>query len=225
MIYKSSNFNNLKIFIARIYRLYFGKYPYRQYMIKYKCIFIHIPKTAGTSILSLLTGKERIRRDHNNFFIFYKANPSLFNKYFKFTFVRNPYDRIISCYEYLINGGNNNEDKYYEKLFNEKYDSFDKFVLNFLNHNVIHENDLFKPQYLFIYDYTGKCKVDFVGRYENIDADSVFILNKLGINKKLPVSNQSKRKNIEEYYKNEAVKKKIKILYAKDFEILNYNSW
>lgn len=217
---------NLKIItpkkIIELRRFHIYKHPYYNYNIKYKCIFIHIPKTAGTSILSTLAGRIR-GRNHSDFSCYEKFNPSAFTEYYKFTFVRNPWGRVVSCYEYLLNGGNQQEDLYYKKLLIEKYNTFEKFVLEFLNHEVIHENVLFKPQYLFIYDHTGKCKVNFIGRFENIFNDSKEILNKLNIKSELPETNASMRKPYQEYYRNNKVKNKISNLYKKDIELFNYN--
>ncbi|WP_417698442.1 sulfotransferase family 2 domain-containing protein, partial [Psychromonas sp.] len=80
-------------------QLYNG-FPYRKYTRKYKCIFIHIPKTAGTSILMTLIGKDSLK-DHSNYYDFKRINSVKFKKYYKFCFVRNPYDRAVSLYEYL----------------------------------------------------------------------------------------------------------------------------
>lgn len=48
-------------------------YPYRRYMDHHKCIFIHIPKAAGTSVLNILS-KKKINRDHCNYNVFLQAS-------------------------------------------------------------------------------------------------------------------------------------------------------
>lgn len=219
-------FKNLKKFLVPsdligLIQFHVRPFPYKRYSLKHECIFIHIPKTAGTSILNVLS-KRTEGRDHNDYLIYLRANPVIFHKYFKFTFVRNPYDRIVSSYEYLHNGGNYKRDRYYYELFRLKYDTFEKFALDYLDSNKIHEELLFKPQYLFIYDHTGECRVDYVGRYENIENDFNAILNKLNIHRKLQHINSSKRKNYKQYYVNDEVKKKIQYLYKNDFELFNY---
>ena len=73
-------------------------------------IFIHIPKVAGTSILSML-GKKYTGRDHLPWYVYYTANPVYFQNAFKFSFVRNPWDRTFSAYRYLLAGGNQRGDK------------------------------------------------------------------------------------------------------------------
>ncbi|WP_309495539.1 sulfotransferase family 2 domain-containing protein [Sulfurovum sp.] len=196
-------------------------YPYRKYTKEHKCIFIHIPKTAGTSIWRVLL-KNKTKRDHIPYSAFLSADPEKFNSYYKFTFVRNPWDRLVSGYEYLLQGGNKTGDLYFQDLFMKKYDTFDKFVLNYLDKDKIHEHGLFGPQYLYIYDYKGKCQVDFVGRFENIEQDFLKVVKHLNINDKLPHTNKSKRNDYTSYYTNKEVLNKVSDLYKKDIELFNY---
>ena len=54
---------------------------------------------------------------------FYKSHygENLFNSFFKFCFVRNPYDRIFSAFTFLKNGGINNQDLKFSKSHLHKY--------------------------------------------------------------------------------------------------------
>ena len=74
---------------------------------EYKFIFIHIPRTGGSSIEQCITGDEARKlntmngreQKHNNLFEYKETmNRETFNEYFKFTFVRNPWDVMISKY-------------------------------------------------------------------------------------------------------------------------------
>ena len=60
-----------------------------------KSIFIHIPKCAGTSMSSY---KWNLGSGHKTIFEYYKDSINLKN-YFKWCFVRNPWERIASAYE------------------------------------------------------------------------------------------------------------------------------
>lgn len=215
---------NFKGFITKIYirlNIFMNDFPYRKYTKKYKCIFIHIPKNAGTSVLTSLMG-DNIKREHTNYFDYQRADILKFESYFKFCFVRNPYDRMVSIYEYLKKGGNKKGDLFLSNLLNDKYKSFDDFVLKFLDKDIINEHVLFKPQYLFIYDYKYELQVDFVGRFENINADFNFVSEQLGVSFDLPIKNKSVRLPYEKYYCNSDVSNKIFYLYNKDFLFFGY---
>lgn len=89
-------------------RQIYNNYSYKP-LDNLKCIFVHIPKTAGISIsrsiFGNLGGGHTKIRDYELIF-----SAKDFNNYFKFTFVRNPWDRIFSAYRFLKNGGINEED-------------------------------------------------------------------------------------------------------------------
>lgn len=186
---------------------------------KYKCIFVHIPKAAGQSVenyfLSLhgLTWEKRalLLLRHN-------PNPELgperlahlkaseysgcgyvtydtFDSYFKFSFVRNPWDRLVSEFNY--------------RGFDKKY-SFKEFVLRGLPNKDLY-SDVYRhiiPQHQFLYDDAGNQLVDFVGRFENLQSDFDFVCSKLGIaDTRLPHVNSSGQKG--------EIKGKLKSLFSK----------
>ena len=68
---------------------------------KYKCIFIHIQRTAGTSIENWIVGKDWWRIDKETKHLLASQAKvkyrKYWDKYFKFSFVRNPWDRVVSC--------------------------------------------------------------------------------------------------------------------------------
>jgi hypothetical protein len=68
---------------------------------QYKCIFIHVQRTGGTTIERWLQGEDQWNIHHNTKHITTgyardRAYPEYFNEYFKFAFVRNPYERVMS---------------------------------------------------------------------------------------------------------------------------------
>ena len=70
---------------------------------KYKTIFIHIPKNAGTSIEEYFGNKSvRIQPEkHADIYEIKKKFKNSYNNYRKFTIIRNPYDKMVSWYFYL----------------------------------------------------------------------------------------------------------------------------
>jgi hypothetical protein len=121
-----------------------------------KIVYIHIPKTAGTTIEQIFFNKNGFKSEHKDI-TFYKD----YYDYFIFSFVRNPYTRIISIYNYFINGGNkSNHDK--NKIKN------DIDINDFLNE--YNENNLpfLKTQYSYLQDSEH---INFIGKFETFDKD------------------------------------------------------
>ena len=191
-----------------------------------KCIFIHIPKTAGTSIEQfindndrnpvILTGIQDGRsRRHFGALDIKLLFPDLFNKYYKFSFVRNPYDRLLSEY-------------YWCKIPNVGY-KFGKTKMEFLNYvsNVIKQkayyknifHDHFIPQYMFLYNSQNQLLVNNLFKYENLDSAIGFIKKKLHINQNLDQLNKT---TVEKTDWSIEEKEIIYELYKKDFIYFQY---
>lgn len=201
---------------------------------KHKFIFIHIPKNAGTSISECLRNftqedkhwavSSSTKHQTLNDLIAMKTEASLskkifrdfsFLEYYKFAIVRNPFDRMISLYDYL--------NKY--KVRNEilKVSSFEEFVEELNNPsswvNTLHSST---QQLNYIIDQNGSIGVDNVVRFENLDKSIDLIEKELGFNLELKRLNESKsRKSYKTFYNNNT-KKIIEDKFRDDLEIFNY---
>ena len=200
---------------------------------KHKYIFIHIPKCGGTSCESYLLKNEGVirpthlqklsREYQRKYFLDHKKNqPHCFHsevdiklreKYFSFTFVRNPFDRVVSEYKW-----------------NPKFNrlSFLEFLKTDAPYGFSTENPCSK-QPTWWQDRHEHAQIDFIdnhinfiGRFENLQEDFDIICDKIGIpHQKLPHKNKSKHKHYTEYYDDETreiVTKK----YKKDIDYFNY---
>jgi len=157
-----------------------GRGVYRGYPDEHRCVFIHIPKAAGTSLTkTLFAAPSR----HLQYTEYERANPKKFKKYFKFTFVRNPYDRLFSAYTFLKKGGLNELDRCWAEQNLASFPDFESFVRGWVTPENIQTWVHFKPQHFWICDASLKLKVDFVGRFEQMDADVAIVQQRL----KLPV--------------------------------------
>ncbi|MBO1256853.1 sulfotransferase family 2 domain-containing protein [Alteromonas sp. 5E99-2] len=187
-----------------------------------KAIFVHIPKCAGISVNKALFGN--LAGGHTTLEQYLTVyEPKAIQNYFKFTIVRNPWDRVVSAYFFLQQGGMNKWDKeFYEKEL-AQYESFDDFVKNWLsNPKNLYKHHHFKPQTHYILDKYNKVKIDFIGYLERIDEDFKFLCDKLNVDAELPVNNRSKRKDYCAYY-NEETQAVVAKMYQKDIEYLGYD--
>lgn len=191
-------------------------------------IFIHIPRVAGGSIWSVVAKRDDFSiMGHNARFknFEYLKDKMKYSKYqnsFKFAFVRNPLDRLVSSYFYLKSGGNNKKDKKEaDKYIGNK--SFSEFVDD-IDESYFKQIHL-KPQHIWICK-ENKPLVDFIGKYENLENDLKRLSNEVNeVNvdfSNIPYLNFSKHKNYKKYYNNKQ-SQKIKELYKKDFKIFNYD--
>lgn len=197
--------------------LHLDMYPYRRYMTKHKCIFIHIPKAAGTSVLQTLADtKGFIPRDHSTIEEFRIASDLLLQDSFSFTIVRDPLDRINSVYRYLKKGGNGTNDLKLSQFINDNFPTLNDYIIGYLTPESIHAYKLTKPQYLFVCDGEHKVLVDFVGKFETINDDFSKIAKKLNLQRKLPHSNKSERMPLTI---SDEAKEKVKRLYAIDYQV------
>jgi len=121
-----------------------------------KIVYIHIPKTAGTTIEHIFCNKNNIGSEHKDI-TFYKE----YYDYFIFSFVRNPYTRIISIYNYFINGGNKSISDI-NKIKN------DTNINDFLNEYNEHNLPFLKTQYSYLQDSEH---IKFIGKFENFYTD------------------------------------------------------
>jgi hypothetical protein len=189
---------------------------------EYKCIYVHIPKCAGLSICKVIFGNKG--PGHINIKAYQKIfSKKEFDTYFKFSIVRNPYDRLLSAYEFLKNGGISKRDINWARENILKYKNFDEFVKKWVTRNNIYSYDHFIPQHEFIC-IDGSIMVDFLGGLERIEEDFNTITDKLNINVALTHTNNGNRcGGFLDYYCRDAMEIVYNV-YKSDFDILGYDS-
>lgn len=190
-----------------------------------KIIFIHIPKNAGTAI----TDTEGMGFIHIGHHLpnFYQSNfPNEWNRYVKFGVVRNPWDRVVSNYEY----GRMAESHWHSVSGNSQYGThpdYQKLISLTFKESLIklsEDRNYFKhqgwePQHI----YTHKD--------DNLLLDYVFDVSELKDNTdfeslvpNLLYKNKSNKKhsNYKDYYDDETIKI-VSEIYSKDIELFNFN--
>lgn len=182
-----------------------GKSIYHSYYNEHKCIFIHIPKAAGQSVsLALFNDKHP---GHWSITDFEWENKGKLNKYYKFTIVRNPWDRLVSAYHYLKNTTPYEADKSFARKNLSEFESFESFVLNGLERPEVLNWVHFRPQISFLKNEAGKLDINFIGRLENLTTDFRVITEELQMNGiSLPdKTNVSQRDSYKLYYTEEMI--------------------
>lgn len=213
-----------------------------------KFIFIHIYKTAGTSVMAIFLPCARlidrfvyenrysravVRRinrymgwedDGNRQFtgfhkhgsakdVIAKLGKDRFDDYFTFAFVRNPFDFLVSLYFYIRQAKSH---RFHSRVTQME---FSEFLHWYISQNPDRQTD-------FITDEKGDVVIDFVGRFESIEADVKHVCDILSIPfSQLPhknLSRERKKKDFMEYY-NESDKSLVKEYFHDDFDLLEYN--
>ena len=168
-----------------------------------KTIFVHIPKTAGISIIKAIYG-DVSKEGHRSIYFYKKLFDKDFEDFFTFSFIRNPYERLYSSYKFLQNGGMNQHDKSAFQKYLSHYSDFEDFVLNGLNSEIIFEIIHFIPQSEFICNNDGKIIVDFIG----------------GV--KQDITKEGKLNNVEEMVQNISIMITAGKGFLKNLEEFNY---
>lgn len=201
---------------------------------KHKCIFIHIPRTAGTSI------EQSIRPDwtNKNFphmmpkkkHIFASTAKKIYrdywDDYFKFSFVRNPWDRMVSMTKY---------GRYYGcEIKNDKLDISGyqkKFKKAEIDPRSKSKGEKFEAIGGAVYLNILNEELDFIGLFENLHEDYSKVCS--AINCKCELShkeprfgprlrvNNNKIKHYTEYY-DDKTRRIVAKRYAKDIKQFGY---
>ena len=135
--------------------------------------------------------------------------PADFQSFFKFAFVRNPFDRFVS----------------YSSFSTRDVGHFDRDPQKVMRHFVANppmDHILFRPQHEFLTDEEGALLTDYVGRVEQMQQSFDEICRRIGIpSATLDQVNSSRRASYRDYYDQGLIDGVAK-LYARDLELFGY---
>lgn len=139
-----------------------------------------------------------------------------------FALVRNPWDRVVSSYHYLKDGGMSAWDRVDAARFVNPYDSFRTFVLEAFENGEILKQIHFRPQNEWLSDENGLI-VDQIGKFETLQSSFSKWFELLGLpDYELPHINKSTHKPYREYYSDDT-RQVIGEIYKKDVDLFEYS--
>ncbi len=197
-------------------------------------IFVHIRKAAGTSLRQVL-GQVSLPKNkkvwqkllsRNGFAIDYhnysfrkhakliEAERSMpadkFKQYFKFAVVRNPWERLVSEYEYIKTKPSHSRFKKISAM------SFAEFVTYQSQRPAAHQVNALTLR-------NGQLGCDFIGKLETLDQSLHAVGSRIGIDLSvLPHVNQVKRRDYRSYY-NADLTAQVAKLWQADIEAFKYD--
>ena len=135
---------------------------------------------------------------------------------FKFSFVRNPWDKVVSHYCYRLQWNKNN--------IKQDGVSFSDWVrLAYKEQEPVYYDNpiMFSPQVDWLASQNGEIELDFIGRFENMIPDFEKMVNFLKLTAKLPHLNATTRGSYKNYYDRDT-EEIIRKCFEKDIAYFGY---
>lgn len=208
----------------------------RNYIKKQRCaklIFVHIPKNGGSYVRTMLPGENNDihglwgETDHATIGHIIENYPKVYKTHRFFAVVRNPWDRMVSNYEFCRKASNTKikQDDGAKVFKRNNIKTFEDYVNLLYKHktdlkkfNIIH----WIPQHEYVM-HQGDIKVNHVLKLETLTEDLPELFKKYGVKSKVHDKqiNKTDHKHYTTYYTPELIKK-VKEIYAKDVSLFNY---
>lgn len=188
----------------------------------HRFIFFHVAKTGGMSIRTALQKhcqepeRFKIKRppqekggQPNPFYEVWEAlllhataqdaqkelPKESFDSYYKFAFVRNPWDWQVSMYHFILS-----EPTHIKYQLVKEMGSFDAYLDWVVKTDRPYPKGATRLQSTALTDGSGRLLVDFVGRYESLSQDFSQVCDRLQIDADLPHVNRSAHRDYRDYY-------------------------
>jgi len=197
------------------------------YLSGHEVLFFNVPKVASSSIWSYCAQVEKGFKTENFSQIRSIKLPTIksseINKYpkvRKIAFVRNPFDRVVSCYRNKIK----KKDAQFLRVtgLNENI-GFDQFV-DYISEVLDSDADRhIRSQFTFIYDHEANLVADHVGRFETFKDDFKYVIKRFGLPEiEINQFNKETKKSYLEFYTQPLIEK-LKKRYQLDLMLFGYD--
>ncbi|MBO6558811.1 MAG: sulfotransferase family 2 domain-containing protein [Pseudomonadales bacterium] len=210
------------------------------YLERYEAVYIDIAKVASSSIKATLASVLELESaDGNPHDVDFprppKANPDgedFYSNLYSFAFVRNPWDRLVSCYRDKIGGEVPDFTGFAETGVAHCLARFDVFKSGMSFRDFAYAvasipdgeaDEHFRSQADYVTNSRGQVAVNFVGRYENLAEDFNSVARRIGLNPniKLPHLQAASKRDFTAYYTPE-ISSLVESRYARDIELFKY---
>jgi len=194
---------------------------------KYRCIFVHIPRTAGTSIEYSIIGDDWWNINPQTKHIFSQTARNHYkdywDDYFKFSVIRNPWDRLVSMTRYS---------SFYNIHIKNHLIDITNYVQNFPNceidfRSLSSNEDIYFSAPNSLYQNILSPDIDFVVKYENLENDMLKVFDHIKFPGKLQKikcktgNNDYKKFHYSKYYTDET-KEIVYNIYKNDIKKFSF---
>ncbi len=135
--------------------------------------------------------------------------PQVYRSMFKFAFVRNPWDRLVSRYAFLLR-----VEKHPRHKHVTRFAGFDEYLEWEIRRGKMH-------QYKYVTDRAGELIVDFIGKFENLAADFARVCEHIGLETELRWLNPTAHRDYRQYY-TPATRDRVAREFSRDVELFGY---
>ncbi len=214
------------------------------YLEDYAAVYVDIAKVASSSIkatLAPILGLDMEAVGGNPHEIDFPRPPEsiaaevqLFPGLYSFAFVRNPWDRLLSCYRDKIRGEVSDFTRFSEdsgvanclvrfEVFKAGM-TFEDFVHAVASIPDVESDEHFRSQYTYLTNSEGVIAADFVGRYENLESDFNLVAVELGLPDDTRLPRLQAARHLVDYvdFYTPALRKIVADRFAEDIDLLSY---
>jgi|GEM_PF-1047055 hypothetical protein len=175
-----------------------------------KFVWYRVGKVGTRTILDVFNQANVALSAEHPYDIYYPVN--VYKEYFKFAFVRNPWDRLVSHWQNKVVDRN----LYASNIELLNFENYIGFVSS--NINLEYGNGHLRLQCKLI----DLNHIDFLGRFETFEEDLEEVMDIIGIEGIIKKKNVSKRKKDYREYYTASTKDKVAELYKRDISIFKY---
>lgn len=198
--------------------------PNTEWCQRHKAFFIHIPKTAGTSLIKSLD-IPKLGYTHVPVRILERLYPREIEDYFVFSVVRNPWDRLVSSYEYTRQVSSWDKQRGWAErnigglnftAFLRRLESSPRYRRAIMGY------EFFFPQSYFLTRRDGRIRADLIIKYEQLAEGHKRLLEHFPDAAPLGHSRKNTQRRAYQDYYTEETRDIVAALYRNDIRNFSY---